>query len=162
MNNLTLYETTAEIDALMERLDSGETVPDEEMALIVGQHMTKVDRFHAYLANLEHIEDAAAAEIKRLQERKQRAAAHRERLIQYAMRIMEERGLSEMQGETSGLKIKQNPPAVYIFNEAEIPAEFQTIHQSITLDKNGIKARLKAGGEVPGATLVRGKRLVRE
>jgi hypothetical protein len=138
--------------------------PSEQMegliAAACAQHLRKVDSFAQFLTHLENQADFAADEIKRLTARKRRLELHYERLSNYALRIMDERGWLELNGETADIRIKRNPPAVQILDETAIPAEFKTIKQEVTLDKNAIKARIKAGKEVPGAELTQTRKVV--
>jgi 23S rRNA G2069 N7-methylase RlmK/C1962 C5-methylase RlmI len=158
MSNISLYERAAEMDAAMEQLECAESEEEREQALDVvhaaaGELLAKVDRFAGYLSALESTENWAAAEIKRLQARQKIATARRQRLEQYAIEIMRMRDWESMEGETSTLKLKRNPPSVHIAEGAEIPAEYQRITQKIEPDKVALKVDLKAGREIPGVTL---------
>jgi hypothetical protein len=158
VSNISLYERAAEMDAALEQLEVAESEEEREQALAImqtaaGELLAKVDRFTGYLAALENVESFAATEIKRLQQRQKMAANRRERLERYAIDIMQSRGWESMEGETSTLKIKKNPPSVHIVDGVEIPAEFQRITQTITPDKVGLKVALKSGREIPGITL---------
>lgn len=158
MSGLSLYDRAREMDDALEILEAAESEEERELALakvneVAGELLAKVDRFGNYLASLEAVEDFAAAEIKRLETRKKQAARRRECLMAYAIRIMQERGWEEMQGETSCLKLRFNPPSVIITSELEVPAEFTITTQTTALDKTRIKVALKQGREVPGARL---------
>jgi hypothetical protein len=161
---VTLYDTTAELTALIGLMEQHDEEPTEEMQGLIQaaleQHLRKVDSFAQFLVHLENQADFASDEIKRLTARKRRLELHHERLSNYALRIMDERGWLELNGETADIRIKRNPPAVNILDADAIPAEFKTIRQEVTLDKNGIKARIKAGKEVPGAELTQTRKVV--
>jgi hypothetical protein len=160
---VTLYDTTTELMSLLTVMEEQEEpTPEMETAIAnaLESHIRKVDSFAQFLNHLDNQADFAAEEIKRLTARKRRLEMHRERLGAYALRIMDERGWESLEGETADIKIKRNPPAVQILDETAIPAEFVTVKQQITVDKNAIKARIKAGREVPGAELTQTRKVV--
>lgn len=158
----TLYDTATELMSLLTVMEEQEEpTPEMETAIAAAleQHLRKVDSFAQFLNHLENQADFAAEEIKRLTARKRRLELHRERLSNYALQIMDERGWQSLEGETADIKIRQNPPAVLILDETAIPAEFVTVKQQFAIDKNGIKARIKAGKEVPGAVLTQSRKV---
>lgn len=161
---VTLYDTTSELMGLLAVMEEQQDEPNEQMetaiAAALEQHLRKVDSFAQFLTHLDSQADLADAEIKRLQARKRRLEQHRERLAGYALRIMDEHDWTELSGETVDLRIKRNPPVVQILDADAVPAEFKTIRQEVTIDKNGIKARIKAGGTVPGAELTQTRKVV--
>ena len=164
MSNVTLYDTTDEFRALLEAMEQQDEdpTPEQEEAIqaTVGQHVRKVDGFARFLTHLDSQSDLAAAEIKRLQDRKRAMDRRGEQLKAYAMRVMEMNGFDRLDGETATLAIRQNPPSVLIHDQNAIPAEFIEVRQETVVDKNRLKAALKAGREIPGAALVQGRKVV--
>jgi len=65
-----------------------------------------------------------------------------------------------IQGETVALKLKQNPAALKIINEDEIPAIYISEKTETVIDNAAIKKALKDGHEVPGAVLTVGQSLL--
>lgn len=59
------------------------------------------------------------------------------------------------------IKVAADPPSVVIDDERQVPAEFirQPEPPPPQPDKKAIAEALKAGQDIPGARLVRGKRL---
>ena len=158
MSGISLYERAEQMDAALAALESAESQEEREVALQVvdeaaGELFAKVDRFSEYLAHLDNVEQFADAEVKRLQQRAKQAKSRREHLEQYAIRIMQQRGWQEMEGETSTLKLRTNPPSVVISDEHAVPVEYIKITQTQSVDKIAVKAALKGGKEVPGAAL---------
>ena len=163
-DSITLYDTTSAFLALLDLMEHQEEDPspaqEQVIQRTIAEHVQKVDRFAQFLTHLDAQADLADAEIKRLTARKKTIQAHADRLKAHALRIMDEAGWEKLEGETSTLKIRLNPPAVNIIADDLVPAEFKTIRQEVVIDKNAVKARLKAGGEVPGAMLTQGRKVV--
>ena len=163
-NSITLYDTTGDFVAILDLManDAADLNEEQETAIMqaIEQHVTKVEGVARVLRHFETMAQFARAEAERLAARAKHFEGEYRRLSAYVLNVMEERGLDELEGKTATLKIRNNPPAVLIGAEDLIPAEFKTIKQEITIDKNAVKARLKAGLEVPGATLTRGRKVV--
>lgn len=163
---MTLYDTATSLVALDELLETPIT-PEIEAALVatLNAHVAKVDAVSRYLANLEHLEQAAIDEGGRLERRAASFKAKRQRLEEYVLRVLEVTGFPALQGETSTLKARNNPPAVEITDEKAIPAEYIKITQpapTTMIDKKAIGAALNAGEHVPGARRIQRVKLVRE
>jgi hypothetical protein len=165
---LTLYQIEDHLAAL---IDSVDMVPDDEPGLLaeleediartLELELKKVDGVSHMLAHFESQAQFAAAEIKRLQASKKRYERAGERLEAYVRGAMQLAGRDKLEGETSTLQIRKNPAAVYISNCDAIPAEYQVISTSVSVDKARVSKALKAGVVVPGAELVQGERLER-
>ena len=168
INALTLYQIEDHLTAL---IDSVDMVPDDEPGLLaeleadiartLEMELRKVDGVCHMLAHFESHAQFAAAEIKRLQSAKKRYERASERLEAYVRAAMDLAGMRKLEGETSTLAIRTNPAAVYISNFESIPAEFQVISTTVSIDKDRVKKALRAGVEVPGAELIHGERLER-
>jgi hypothetical protein len=158
---VTLYDTTAELTALLDQMAEmdEDPTPEAEAAIqaTVEQHVRKVDRFAQYLAHLDSQTALADAEIKRLQARRKAMENAQKRLKDYALRVMDEHGFERLDGETATLRVQANPPALSIWNESAIPAEFLTLKQETLVDKVALKAALRAGREIPGCELTQGR-----
>jgi hypothetical protein len=163
-DKLTLYDTTAEFRDLLDLMEQCDEDPDpvHEAAIqvIVENQVHKVDNFSRFLTHLDSQSDLAAAEIKRLQDRKRAIERRGEQLRAYALRVMEQNGFDRLDGETASLVIRKNPPAVFYHDRDAVPAEFITVKQEMVIDTNRVKAALKAGQEVPGAQLAQGRKVV--
>ena len=60
-------------------------------------------------------------------------------------------GIQKIESPWFVLAIQKNPAAVYVFDEAAVPAKFKEEVVSVRLDKAGIKRALEAGQIVPVA-----------
>jgi len=158
MANLTLYEINENLQALTDSLDLCQT-PEERAACeadierAVAAQIRKVDDFSHFLTHLESQAEVADREIERLRTRRRRFTGLQERLQYYAVRVMQTQNLKHIDGDTTRLTLRHNPPAVEITDESLVPAEFKTIQQTIACDKRAIKSAIDAGEEVPGAHL---------
>jgi hypothetical protein len=68
-------------------------------------------------------------------------------------------GMKSLMTGAGELKLKKNPPALVIDDQAKIPSKYEKQKIEISLDKVAIKAAIKAGEEVPGVHLEQGTSL---
>ncbi len=169
LTTVTLYEIQDDLLACLNTVEMLDAPEDAELreeletriAALITAEIRKVDGITRVMAHLESQADLATLEIKRLQARKHAIEAHSARLEACIRRAMELAGKTVLEGSTSTLQLKKNPPAVFLRDVAAVPAEFKTTTITYGVDKDGIKRAIKAGGDVPGAELVQGDRLVR-
>jgi hypothetical protein len=122
----------------------------------------KVDNVNTVISMWEGLEASAAVEIERLKKRAAGFARRRQRLTDYVLATMEASHLPKLDGETSTLALRRNPPSVCIDDMAQIPGEYLRYPvPALTVDKPAIARDLKAHHDVPGARLVQSVRLVR-
>lgn len=164
--DLTLYALETGLAALIQQLEDADS--DEaraELAERVGEYLTaaeeKRDRFVQFLRHLDVQVQFAEEESKRILQRAKAFREARERLAQYALAAMEAAGTEQLEGRTSTLRRRMNPPAVVIDDPLLVPQRFFRWPDppAPTPDKAEIKKALTAGKEVPGARLERGVRL---
>jgi hypothetical protein len=154
----SLYEIVDYLEALLVSIDMIEdealrAEAEREIDLYLQAEVKKVDRITSYLAHLEAQQAMAAAEIKRLQDRKRAAERAQERVEASVMRVMVLWGMPKMEGRTSTLQLKSCPASVEVINQALVPQEFIRTTISESVDKTAAKAALKCG-EVPGLKLI--------
>jgi len=164
--NLTLYEITGTLQALADSLalcqtDEQRAECEAEIERTVAQQIHKVDSFCRFLAHLDSQAELAANEIDRLEARRRGLLHVQQSLERYAVRVMQSQNLKSIDGDTSRLSLRLNPPAVEILDEGLIPGKFKRIVQSVAIDKRQIKEAIQAGDSVPGADLHRGTALIR-
>jgi len=105
-------------------------------------------------AAIKEAESAMAARRKALENR----AA---RVKDYLLANMMVAGIQKVECPYFKLSVRENPPAVEIYEPGLVPNEFTTQPPPppSVLDKKAIAAAIKAGREVPGCKLTRGHRL---
>jgi hypothetical protein len=69
---------------------------------------------------------------------------------------MEMSGVDRAEDDLFTVSIQNNPPRVDVHDPESVPAAFWTTPDPV-LDKRGIMDRLKAGEDVPGASLLQSK-----
>jgi hypothetical protein len=164
------------VDLILEALDQldGENLTDqrklelsEDLISALAGTRQKVDNVNSVLSMFgggkkKGLEASAAKEIERLKARAARYANQRQRLTDYVLATMEASHLPKLDGETSTLALRRNPPSVCIDDMSQIPGEYLRYPvPALTVDKTAIARDLKAHHDVPGARLVQSVRLVR-
>lgn len=142
-------------------LDLPAEVVNDTLEGLAGELEVKATQVAMFARNLE-----AAAESIRVAEQdmvNRRKALERRagQLREYLKAQMERTGITAIECPYFKLAIKQNPPAVVIDAESQIPAQFmrQPEPPPPAPDKKALAEALKAGQDIPGAHLVRGTRL---
>lgn len=158
MSIVTLYEISDHLLALVDTLEMCDTEEkraecEADIVATVAAQIQKTDDFAHFLAHLESQAEFADSEIERVKQRKQTLVNTQKRLEQYAIRVMQNLNVKKMKGNTTELSLRQNAAAVEITDEAQVPAEFKIVHQTVTVDKRAVKKAIESGAEVPGADL---------
>jgi hypothetical protein len=185
-----LYEVE---DQLLAMLNSEDSVSDEQrqeferdLAESLKTAVAKRDRVGAFIKMCEHAATAAAAEIKRLQDRKRVFENTEERLRGYVLSIIESLGLDDkgklrkLQGTNFTLSARACPASVKVTDETKIPKSLKRVRLDMTVetweaicklpgmleplpvasyytDGAALKAALEDGKDVSGAELIVGK-----
>jgi len=167
----TLGDRVSRVEYIATKIEQlGDEMTDAERDEISAQLIeelagtrAKVDAVGATLAMFESLEAAAERECERLTQRVERYQAQKERLNTYVLAVMTASNLTKLEGDTSTLTAKKNPPAVQIADDAQIAHEFLFYPPAPDPrpDKDAIKRALKAGRRIAGCELKQGKRLVR-
>lgn len=163
----SLYEIVDHLQSLFDTLDM---IEDEELRLqaeneidlYLQMEVKKVDRITSYLFHLEQQQAAAAAEIKRLQDRKRASERAQERIEASVQRVMELWGMQKLEGRTSTLLLRPCPPSVEVLDQSLVPAEYIRVTVTEAVDKAAAKNALKAGESIEGLRLVSKRTVVRK
>lgn len=155
MQAITLYEISNTLLDLINDDDATDDQIQEAFAALTD----KAGGLAAVSKNLDATIAAFKAEESRLSTIRKRIENRQESLKSYAISQMEKLELTELTSGVHTLKLRKNPASVNITDSGLIPARFQKITQTITVDKNAIKAELKDGYMVPGAELTQTTRL---
>lgn len=154
----TLYELTEKYQHVLdlaEQLDA--EVLKDTLDSIDDAIEVKVENTAKVLKEMDGQTLAISAEIKRLQERKATLENNSRNLKGYLQAEMEKVGKEKIKTELFSIGIQNNPPSVYVYNEALLPEGF-FIPQAPKVDKKALKEELKHG-EIPGAELKQGRGL---
>lgn len=123
----------------------------------------KVDATANVFAMFETLEAGAKAEKERLAKREAFYARQIARLTEYVTITMRTSSLDRLDGETSTLALRKNPPSVVIEPGARLDDEWLVYPDAPPprADKAAIGRALKAGFQIAGAALAQTTRLVR-
>ncbi len=126
----------------------------------------KVDAVASTLALFESLRMATAAERDRLARRVDFYARQSERLETFVLAILSASKLTRLDGETSTLMRRLNPPSVVVDDESAVPNEFLRWppvppEPPAIPEKAAIKNAILSGHAVEGCRLERSARLVR-
>lgn len=166
---LTLRDCVRSIEDIVEALDDDQLAPEVREALskalieAIAGTREKVDRCASVFAMYDGIESAIEIEISRLNDRLAWARRQRDRLTQYVLATMEASKLTKLDGWTSCLQARKNPPKVAIAEGACIPDEYLVTPPAPAPrpDRDAIKRAIRAGFTIHGCSIVQQTRLVR-
>lgn len=163
--NKSLFEIHDHLEALYDSIDMIEDPElkrqaEAEIDSFIVLEVKKVDRITSYISHLESQQAAAAAEVKRLQDRKRSLERAQERIERSVERVMTTWGMTKLEGRLSSLSLKKCPPSVEVLDQKLVPQEYLRTTVTESVDKTAAKVDLAAGREIPGLKLVTGKHTV--
>lgn len=165
----SLYEINQTRKEFLDQIASGE-IPEEAIAdtleSLDGEFDDKADDTACYIKQLLSDAQAIKTEADNLSKRAAAKKHKADSLMDYLYQQFKTRGKDKLETTRNVLKIRKNPPAVQIDDEAafigwaqtEKKNDFLTIKDP-TVNKNSINNALKAGEEIPHAQLVFGEKL---
>lgn len=153
MNNLSLYQITADQRLINELLEAseGEMTPEIEEALALNEaNLQQKSAGYVYtIEELSDYEERLSKEIARLQRRKKSASRIKDILKTTLSTAMVEFGLTRLKNDTHTISLHRSK-AVVIEDESKLPACYTKV--KLEIDKAKLKEDLK-NGEVAGAYL---------
>ena len=138
---------------------------DEDMAVavrdtigaIAGEFEEKAKAVATIALNVNTDVEAIDAEIERLKERKRIIQNRVQGLKDYLRENMEATGITKISCPVFTITLSKGRESVVVDDESAIPDDLMRVTTKIDPDKTAIAAKIKAGEEVPGAHLERGK-----
>lgn len=152
--SLTFYESEQELLEAVAAAENGDETALAVLPQYLEHSLEKRDRVATALRIYDNQAAFCEEEIARLKERKEAILKRKSRLVSHVIGVMQSMDVDRIEGKTSTLCLRSNPPSVAIQDEEKIPAEYKFVKQSVVIDKAGISKALKAGIEVPGADLI--------
>jgi hypothetical protein len=140
-------------------------LPDEVIADtlegMAGELEVKATNVAAFARNLEATAQAIKEAEAAMSARRKALEKRADSLRHYLLANMQRTGIKRIESPQFVLTVKDNPPAVEVFDYLQLPAEFmrQPEPPPPSPDKAAIKEAIKAGAEVPGARLTQSQRL---
>lgn len=161
----TLYEINQTYLQALEAFTDPDNDFDPEavantLAGIEDQWQEKAIQVAKFFRNLEATAQAIKDAEMRMEKRRKAIEARIRWFNSYLKTHMENSGITKIESPWLVLSIQKNPPALEIFDEAAIPAEYKQEVTTVTTDNAAVKEALKAKKTVPGARLTQGTRLV--
>lgn len=158
----TLHEMTKEYTWLYDMAaDPDADVESFGMAIdaLQGEISAKVDGVVAVIRNLEALRDGIEAHIEKQAKRAAAADNRAKWLKRYLMDCLETIGEKRIVSTIADVSIVNNPARVEIYSYADLPEEYVVEKKTYQPDKAMIKKDLLEGHEVPGASIVKDKRI---
>ena len=157
---MKLYELADQFKVLTDVLDT-DFADDQEAGLALREALESTQAaFADKLEAIAKIIKNQNADVEALKTEEQRLAAKRKSLESkidslklYAEIQMEYAGLDKLKTPLFNFNVQNNPPSVDVFNPDILPKKFLE-SQAPKIDKRGIIDAIKAGEEVPGASIM--------
>lgn len=164
MTTLALYEIAHEYRAAVDKLadlDLPEEVVADTLESMGGELQVKATSVAAFIRNLESSANAIREAESHMAARRKAIENRAARVKDYLLANMIVAGVQKIESPYFKLAVRENPPAVEIYEPLMIPAEFMVTPEPPPPmpDKKKIAAALKAGQDVMGCKLTRGVRL---
>ena len=162
VGSMNLYQITAEYRAQLAALQDLDLPPEvvaDTVEGLQGDIESKLRAVLAYSLELEIQETGASEAAKRMQDRAKSLSSRVSGLRAYALRAMQEAGISDVSTSEFAAKVAKTPAAVKIAEGTKLPAEFVRTKTTTEPDRTALKAAIQGGREVAGVELVSGYRL---
>lgn len=160
-----LYQLAEQHRELERLADTTDDLPPEvirdTIEALEGAIEAKAVSVAAVVRNLELHAEMIRTASKQLAERAARAEKRADSLRGYLLFNLQAVGVSKVESPEFTVAVRNNPEAVRIADDAELPPEYlvQPPAPPPRPDKTAIKAALKAGRDVPGCWLEAGQRV---
>lgn len=151
---MTLYDLTAEYQALLQMAEDPDTDPEvltDTMEALEGEIEDKADGYAIVMKELEATEQKIKTEVDRLNARRLSISNNIRCMKLRLQTSMIETGKTKFKTDLFSFGIQKNPPAVVIDEQyiENIPKKY-LVQQDPVIDKKKIKEDLKAGVDLEG------------
>ena len=151
---MTLYDLTAEYQALLQIAEDPDTDPEvltDTMEALEGEIEEKADGYAIVMKELEATEQKIKTEVDRLNARRLSISNNIRCMKLRLQTSMIETGKTKFKTDLFSFGIQKNPPAVVIDEQyiENIPKKY-LVQQDPVIDKKKIKEDLKAGVDLEG------------
>lgn len=161
----SLYELTGKFKELSVLMDDA----DEDMAIAVRDTIGAIEAefndkalaVSRVILNMDGDIEAVDAEIRRLEERKRLMSNRKGQIIDYLRENMEAAEITKISCPLFTITLAKGRESVVIDDEKSLDDDLVSTKVTTTPDKKAIAERIKAGQEVNGAHLERGKSSIR-
>ena len=151
---MTLYDLTAEYQALLQMAEDPDTDPEvltDTMEALEGEIEEKADGYAIVMKELEATEQKIKTEVDRLNARRLSISNNIRCMKLRLQTSMIETGKTKFKTDLFSFGIQKNPPSVVMDEQylENIPEKY-LVQQDPTIDKKKIKEDLKAGVDLEG------------
>jgi hypothetical protein len=151
---MTLYDLTAEYQALLQMAEDPDTDPEvltDTMEALEGEIEDKADGYAKVIRQITTDTAGVTAEIERLTKLKKSMEGNVQRLKNNLQFAMEATGKTKFKTGLFSFGIQKNPPSVIMDEQylGNIPKKY-LVQQDPVIDKKKIKEDLKAGVDLEG------------
>lgn len=159
-----LYVLAHEYREAAERLadlDLDEQTIADTLESLGGELEAKAANVAMFARNLESTAAAIKEAEGQMAARRKAIEARADGMRRYLLACMRSAGVHKVETPLLRLTVRDNPPAVVVFDAAQVPDEFmrQPEPSPPAPDKTAIKEAIKGGRDVPGTRLVINQRL---
>lgn len=156
-----LYELTEQYKKALDSIFDEESPTQQLINDIQESFEKKVINCVKYLKNLEAEHAAIKREMDNMSLRYKGIGKKMDSFSDYiAMNINETGLIDAIKCAEFSVKLQENPAAVEVYDEMSIPDAYKVTKEVVSINKDLIKRDIKDDFEVPGARLIRRKRLV--
>lgn len=127
---------------------------------IKGSLEVKATNVAKYINGLTAAQKAIDDEIARLETAKRVIANKEKNLRDYLEHNMKKCGITKIESPLFKIQFQKCPCKVDVINDNDIPDEYKKVKTEVVIDKNKIKAEIKAGVVIPGVALIQSEKLV--
>ena len=145
---MNLYELSADLVVLR---DLEEVEASEIIAIVQNEIANKGKGIIQVVRSIEADVDAVKNEIDRLTKIKRAKEKHIKKLREYTKSCMEQMNMKKVETPVGNITIRKGTSTLKINDETKLPDKYLEIVQTYKVDKDLLKADLKAGIEIDGA-----------
>ncbi|WP_144933982.1 siphovirus Gp157 family protein [Pseudomonas alabamensis] len=157
----SLYELTGQFKELAVLMDGA----DEDLAIAVRDTLGAIEAefndkalaVSRVILNMDGDVEAVDAEIARLEERKRLLPNRKNQIIEYLRENMEAAQITKISCPLFTITLAKGRNSVVVDDEKLLPDDLVSVKVTTTPNKKAIADQLKAGKEIKGARLERGK-----
>lgn len=145
---MNLYELSADLVVLR---DLEEVEASEIIAIVQNEIANKGKGIIQVVRSIEADVDAVKNEIDRLTKIKRAKENHIKRLREYIKSCMEQMNMKKIETPVGNITVRKGTSTLRINDETKLPDKYLEIVQTYKVNKDLLKADLKAGIEIDGA-----------
>ena len=145
---MNLYELSADLVVLR---DLEEVEASEIIAIVQNEIANKGKGIIQVVRSIEADVDAVKNEIDRLTKIKRAKEKHIKKLREYTKSCMEQMNMKKIETPVGNITVRKGTSTLRINDETKLPDKYLEIVQTYKVNKDLLKADLKAGIEIDGA-----------